>query len=76
MRTRRPDSSVGIVDRLHGLNDGCSIRDRCKILLLSTESRNHLGFTQSTRVEAGSNTSTVTLRVVRGDEMGLNKAAP
>jgi hypothetical protein len=30
----------------------------------------------STRVEAGSNTSTVTLRVVRGDEMGLKKAAP
>jgi hypothetical protein len=29
-----------------------------------------------TRVEAGSNTSTVTLRVVRGDEMGLKKAAP
>jgi hypothetical protein len=32
--------------------------------------------TQETRVEAGSNTSTVTLRVVRGDEMGLKKAAP
>jgi hypothetical protein len=29
-----------------------------------------------TRVEAGSNPSTVTLRVVRGDEMGLKKAAP
>jgi hypothetical protein len=29
-----------------------------------------------TRVEAGSNTSTVTLRVVRGDEMGLKKATP
>jgi hypothetical protein len=29
-----------------------------------------------TRVEAGSNTSTVTLRVVRGNEMGLKKAAP
>jgi hypothetical protein len=29
-----------------------------------------------TRVEAGSNTSTVNLRVVRGDEMGLKKAAP
>jgi hypothetical protein len=29
-----------------------------------------------TRVEAGSNTSTVTLRVVRGDEMGLKNAAP
>jgi hypothetical protein len=29
-----------------------------------------------TRVEAGSNTSTVTLRVVTGDEMGLKKAAP
>jgi hypothetical protein len=29
-----------------------------------------------TRVEAGSNTSTVTLRVVRGDKMGLKKAAP
>jgi hypothetical protein len=29
-----------------------------------------------TRVEAGSNTSTVTLRVVRGDEMELKKAAP
>jgi hypothetical protein len=28
-----------------------------------------------TRVEAGSNTSTVTLRVVRGDEMGLKKKA-
>jgi hypothetical protein len=26
-----------------------------------------------TRVEAGSNTSTVTLRVVRGNEMGLKK---
>jgi hypothetical protein len=26
-----------------------------------------------TRVEAGSNTSTVTLRVVRGDEMELKK---
>jgi hypothetical protein len=25
---------------------------------------------------AGSNTSTVTLRVVRGDEMGLKKTAP
>jgi hypothetical protein len=32
--------------------------------------------TELTRVEAGSNTSTVTLRVVRGDEMGLKKAAP
>jgi hypothetical protein len=31
---------------------------------------------QETRVEAGSNTSTVNLRVVRGDEMGLKKAAP
>jgi hypothetical protein len=29
-----------------------------------------------TRVEAGSNTSTVNMRVVRGDEMGLKKAAP
>jgi hypothetical protein len=29
-----------------------------------------------TRVEARSNTSTVTLRVVRGDEMGIKKAAP
>jgi hypothetical protein len=29
-----------------------------------------------TRVEAGSKTSTVTLRVVSGDEMGLKKAAP
>jgi hypothetical protein len=29
-----------------------------------------------TRVEVGSNTSTVTLRVVRGDEMGLKKAEP
>jgi hypothetical protein len=28
---------------------------------------------QRTRVEAGSNTSTVNLRVVRGDEMGLKK---
>jgi hypothetical protein len=28
---------------------------------------------KKTRVEAGSNTSTVTLRVVRGDEMGLKK---
>jgi hypothetical protein len=33
-------------------------------------------FLPLTRVEAGSNTSTVTLRVVRGDEMGLKKAAP
>jgi hypothetical protein len=32
--------------------------------------------TNITRVEAGSNTYTVTLRVVRGDEMGLKKAAP
>jgi hypothetical protein len=32
--------------------------------------------TLDTRVETGSNTSTVTLRVVRGDEMGLKKAAP
>jgi hypothetical protein len=31
---------------------------------------------RSTRVEAGSNTSTVILRVARGDEMGLKKAAP
>jgi sarcosine oxidase delta subunit len=30
----------------------------------------------TTHVEAGSNTSTVKLRVVRGDEMGLKKAAP
>jgi hypothetical protein len=29
-----------------------------------------------TRVEAGLNTSTVTLRVVRGDEKGGKKAAP
>jgi hypothetical protein len=28
-----------------------------------------------TRVEAGSNTSTMNLRVVRGDEMGQKKAA-
>jgi hypothetical protein len=34
--------------------------------ILSTEQ-----FNQNTRVEAGSNTSTVTLLVVRGDEMGL-----
>jgi membrane-bound metal-dependent hydrolase YbcI (DUF457 family) len=33
-------------------------------------------FMYVTRVEAGSNTSTVNLRVVRGDEMGLKKAAP
>jgi hypothetical protein len=33
-------------------------------------------YPEQTRVEAGSNTSTVTLRVVRGDEMGLKKAAP
>jgi hypothetical protein len=32
--------------------------------------------TGKTRVEARSNTSTVNLRVVRGDEMGLKKAAP
>jgi hypothetical protein len=31
---------------------------------------------RETRVEAGSNTSTVSLRVVRGEEMGLKKAAP
>jgi hypothetical protein len=31
---------------------------------------------KKTRVEAGSNTSTMTLRVVRRDEMGLKKAAP
>jgi hypothetical protein len=30
----------------------------------------------NTRVEVGSNTSTVTLQVVRGNEMGLKKAAP
>jgi hypothetical protein len=30
----------------------------------------------NTRVEPGSNTSTVNLRLVRGDEMGLKKAAP
>jgi hypothetical protein len=35
-----------------------------------------LDYAHITRVEAGSNTSTVTLRVVRGDEMGLKKAAP
>jgi hypothetical protein len=29
-----------------------------------------------TRVEAGSKTSTVIMRVVRGDKMGLKKAAP
>jgi hypothetical protein len=29
-----------------------------------------------TRVEVGSNTSNMTLQVVRGDEMGLKKAAP
>jgi hypothetical protein len=29
-----------------------------------------------TRVEAGSNTSTVNLRVVGGDEMGQKRAAP
>jgi hypothetical protein len=34
------------------------------------------GVNYLTRVEAGSNTSTVNLRVVRGDEMGLKKAAP
>jgi hypothetical protein len=33
------------------------------------------GSYSSTRVEAGSNNSTVTLRVVRGDEMGLKKKA-
>jgi hypothetical protein len=32
--------------------------------------------TMNTRVEAGSNTSTVNLRVVRGDEMGIKKATP
>jgi hypothetical protein len=32
--------------------------------------------TAATRVEAGSNTSTVNLRVVRGDETGLKEAAP
>jgi hypothetical protein len=36
--------------------------------------RVYLNYIQ-TRVEAGSNTSTVTLRVVRGDEMGLKKKA-
>jgi hypothetical protein len=38
-----------------------------------TEKKVEIDFT---RVEAGSNTSTVTLRVVRGDEMGLKKATP
>jgi hypothetical protein len=33
-----------------------------------------IGATQATRVEAGSNTSTVTLRVVRGDEKGSLKS--
>jgi hypothetical protein len=36
----------------------------------------HTSLHNRTRVEAGSNTSSVTLRVVRGDEMGLKKAAP
>jgi hypothetical protein len=37
---------------------------------------NSIVWVKVTSVEAGSNTSTVTLRVVRGDEMGLKKAAP
>jgi hypothetical protein len=41
-----------------------------------TSSKQRHSFAFGTRVEAGSNTSTVTLRVVRGDEMGLKKAAP
>jgi hypothetical protein len=36
----------------------------------------YIYFNGLTRVEAGSNTSTVNLRVVRGDEMGLKKAVP
>jgi hypothetical protein len=44
----------------------------CKIRLNITVTST----SKSTRVEAGSNTSTVNLRVVRGDEMGLKKAAP
>jgi hypothetical protein len=42
----------------------------------NVEQFRYLGTTvtnQKTRVEAGSNTSTVNLRVVRGDEMGLKK---
>jgi hypothetical protein len=40
-------------------------------ILITTQLLKH-----KTRVEAGSNTSTVNLRVARGDEMGLKKAAP
>jgi hypothetical protein len=41
-----------------------------------TSGSHHTISYDKTRVEAGSNTSTVNLRVVRGDEMGLKKAAP
>jgi hypothetical protein len=51
-------------------------------IITATEQPNYIFCSQVlykaryTRVEAGSNTSTVTLRVVSGDEMGLKKAAP
>jgi hypothetical protein len=48
------------------------------IYLQMADTELHLNVRQtdfSTRVEAGSNTSTVNLRVVRGDEMGLKKKA-
>jgi hypothetical protein len=48
----------------------CMYLDPCFLFGMSRQSG------RLTRVEAGSNTSTVTLRVVRGDEMGLKKAAP
>jgi hypothetical protein len=45
-------------------------------ILLDLAAKPHVLHIRNTRVEAGSNTSTVNLRVVRDDEMGLKKAAP
>jgi hypothetical protein len=53
-----------------------TISSQMAVRLSALRAGHHLPPGSKTRVEAGSNTSTVTLRVVRGDEMGLEKAAP
>jgi hypothetical protein len=61
-------SEVNFEDVVVAADEICSCDTLC-----TTEG--HLLVTE-TRVEAGSNTSTVTLRVVRGDEMGLKEKRP
>jgi hypothetical protein len=61
---------------LQSVNTNMTYARICQVGATLTDNKVTKVCTVITRVEAGSNTSTVNLRVVRGDKMGLKKAAP